>query len=377
MRIAISGRGVVTTHGSGVDRAWEALLRGLPGGDPVAADGAQFAARIPSAYRPHSSIPASAIGDMDAGALLAVESSLQALDEASLENPPGGSGRVAIADGLAFRAPGQGTLFVPYGEALARMLGVNGSVVELGGGEASGGAAVAAGMRLIESHAADAVIAGAAQVLQPSLIKHLRDQGQLTSGHSTPFDEANPGCVPGEGSAFFVLEAPDVAVTRGARVSAYLTGIGEAFDPAAEPLARASARSVGFALQSALAEAGIVQDQVDLVVICADGRPAVDRCESTALRRVFGKRAFDHPVVSTAAGSFGSTLAASGPLALSAAVEAMVHQEVFPVARGPGSRPEVGLAIATKAEPMRIDCAVVLVTGTGGSSNSFVLERST
>jgi len=371
----LTGYGVVTTHGSGVDAAWDALSRGAVAGNTVRLGAGVvdcFAATIPPDYRPHSSVPRNLAQVLDAGSLIAIDAAIQALEAAGLGAGAGDARRFAVADGFAYRAPGQGTLFAPYGQAVARALGVRGPVLEVGGAEASGAAAIAAGARLIEAGEADVVLAGAAQALQQPVVDHLVASGLASGSGARPFDESHAGCVPAEGAAYVVLESEDHARSRGLAPWAHLQGVAQLFDPTAEPLATSEAAEAGRSVQAALASAGFLQGQVDLIVSCADGRPAVDFSDGLGIRRTFGRHAHYAPVT-TVAGALGQALAASAPLALAMAAEAMRRQQVFPI---PGlQRPEQDLELpyARSLEAQRLEGVVVTCLGLGGTNVSMVL----
>jgi 3-oxoacyl-[acyl-carrier-protein] synthase II len=128
-----------------------------------------------------------------------------------------------------------------------------------------------------------------------------------------------------------VIEAEESARARGATAVAALAGIGELFDSTAEPLSTSDAGETGRAMQAALTAAGFIQNQVDFVVSCADGRPAVDFGDGYGILRTFGRHAY-YAGVTTVAASLGHALAASGPLSLVSALGSGRRQQVFPIA---------------------------------------------
>ncbi len=373
----ITGYGAVSSAGSGIAAAWAALERGAATGrdyDPDGAGPSFVAAAIPDDYGPNPGIPRNLAHFLDRGALLALDAALQAIESAGLSAGAGDSRRFAVADGLAFRAPRQPTLFVPYGQLVARALGVRGPVIETGGQEASGMAAIVAGARLIAQNDADVVVAGAAQALQRPILEHFASQGLAASGPPRPFDAAHAGLLPGEGAAYVVLESEAHARERGAAVLGRVTGVGEIFDPSAEPLEISGAPEAGRAMQGALGDAGFLQNQVDLTVSCADGRPAVDFADAYGLRRTFGRHSH-YAGVTTVAGTLGHALAASGPLSLAAALEAMRRQRVFPIAGFETAEQDLELAYVREARDERLDCALVTSMGVGGTNVSVILTR--
>lgn len=329
---------------------------------------------IPDDYHPNPGIPRNLAHFLDRGALLALDAALQAIEAAGLGAGAGDSRRFAVADGLAFRAPGQATLFVPYGHLVARSLGVRGPALELGGQEASGMAAIAAAVRLITQDQADIVVAGAAQALQRPILDHLASQGAASGATARPFDVAHAGLLPAEGAAYLVVEAEGHARERGAAVLGRIVGVGELFDPSAEPLAISDAPEAGRVMQAALGDAGFLQNQVDLTVSCADGRSAVDFAEGYGLRRTFGRHAH-YAGVTTVAGTIGHALAASGPLSVAMALEAMRRQRVFPIAGFETAEQDLELAYVREPRAERIDCVLVTSMGAGGTNVSLILTR--
>jgi 3-oxoacyl-(acyl-carrier-protein) synthase len=367
----------VTCWGSGFDSAWDALVEARPAGRDWLPDGAVsefFAAPLPDDYRPLSDIPRNLQHMMDRGSVVATDAALQALAMAGLGTGAGDARRFAVADGQAYRAPGQATLFAPYGHAVARVTGVRGPVVIEGGAEASGMAAIAAAVRLIARGDADVVLAGAAQALQEPVLEHLRAQGFAAKEHARPLDVGDGGLVPAEGAAYFVLESKEFAEARGASTLATVAGVGATFDPAAEPLATSLGDEAGRAMQSALGNGGYLQNQVDHIISCADGRPTVDASEAQGIMRTFGRHAY-YAGISTVAATFGHALAASGPLSVAYGLKTMRRNAVAPIHGFTKGRDGLDLTYVTETREEQVDCVLVNSLGLGGTNVSILLQQ--
>ena len=367
----------MTAHGSGVEPMWAALAEGRsPATDWSPDEGAETyrAGPIPDDYRPHTRIPRNLVHFLDRGSMIGLDAALQAVEAAGLTAGIADSRRFAVADGLAFRAPGQATLFVPYGQLVARTLGVRGAVVGLSGAEASGLAAVAEAAALVARGEADVVVAGAAQALQAPVLGHFAQQGLTASGEAHPLDAHPDGCIPAEGAAYVVVEAEAHARERDATVYARIAAATRTFDPLAEPLEPSDPAEAGRAMQAVLGAAGYLQNQVDHVASCADGRANRDASDAVGLTRTFGRHVY-YASVTAPAGALGQTLAASGPLALTYALEAMRRQQVAPAAgfREPPERSDLSVVLETRDE--RLDCVLVTSLGLGGSNASVLLQR--
>jgi 3-oxoacyl-(acyl-carrier-protein) synthase len=367
----------VTSAGSGPEAAWAALVAPAGAGREWSPDedaGAFFAAPIPDDYRAHRGIPRNLAHFLDRGSAIALDAALEALETAGLGAGAGDARRFAVCDGLPYRAPGQPTLFVPYGHLVARALQVRGPVECVAGAEASGLSAIGAAARIIARNEADVVVAGAAQALQRPLLDHLRAQGSVSSAPARPYDVSHEGFVPGEGAAYVVVEAEGHARGRGADVLARIAGIGNVFDPAAQPLALSDAPEVGRAMQAALGDAGYLQNQVDLHISSADGRPAADFAEGYAALRTFGRHAY-YAGVTTPAGALGCTLAASGPIGVALGLEALRRQHVFPISGFETAEKDLELAYVREARPERLDCILVTSLGVGGTNTALLLQK--
>ncbi|HEY8369840.1 MAG TPA: beta-ketoacyl synthase N-terminal-like domain-containing protein [Thermodesulfobacteriota bacterium] len=372
----ITGIGLVTTWGRGADAAWEALAGRRPAGRRwVPDDGppAAFAAALPDEYEPHPNIPARIAPLLDRGGAIALDAALQAVETAGFGPGSADARRFGVVDAIAYRAPGQPTLYVPYGQTVARALGIRGPVLTVGGGEAASASAIALAARLVAKGEVEVALAGGAQALQQPLIAHLRELG-AAEGPARPFDRSHAGFVPGEGAAYVVLERLEHAAARGREPLACIVGAGMTFDGSAEPFAFADPSESGRALQAALADAGYLQGQVDLVVSGADGRVQRDFCEGYALRRTFGRHAY-YASVTAPAGSLGTPLAAQGAVAVAVAVECLARQQVPPIAGFEEPEPDLELAYARELRAERLDCVLVTSFAPGGTSVALLLER--
>ncbi len=256
----------------------------------------------------------------------------------------------------------------------ARALGARGPVVSVAGAEASGMAAIAAAVRIIARGEADVVIAGAGQALQLPLCEHLRAQGFATRTAAKPFDATASGFVMAEGAAYLVIEGETHARERGATAVARVAGVGETFDTNAEPLTTSDAAEAGRAMQAALGDGGYLQNQVDLLVSCASGRGATDYADGMGAMRTFGRHAY-YAGVTSIGGALGFALAASGPLSLVFALEAMRRGETFPITGL--ETPEAGLDLSFVREHRteKLECVLVTSMGAGGTNVSLLLQR--
>lgn len=146
---------------------------------------------------------------------------------------------------------------------------------------------------------------------------------------SRPFSSRRGGIVAGEGAVVFALETAEHARARGAKPIAEIAGYGAALDAYGTTAPHPDGRGVAAAMRRAIADAGLVPDDVDHVSAHATGTRVNDPIEARAIRDVLGERA-DRVAVSSTKSAVGHLLAASGGFALLSTVLAVANDEVAP-----------------------------------------------
>jgi 3-oxoacyl-[acyl-carrier-protein] synthase II len=200
---------------------------------------------------------------------------------------------------------------------------------------ASAGHAIALGVRLIQSNAADLVLVGGTEdSFQANLMSGAFDALRALSrrnhdpqGASRPFERDRDGFVLGEGAGVIVLEEAGQALRREARIYAELAGVGMTSDghhvAAPVPDGEGAIRS----MQEAIREAELPPEEVQYINAHGTSTPLNDRIETLALRKVFGRHA-QKLAVSATKSMIGHLLGASGALGLIATVLS-IHQGVI------------------------------------------------
>jgi act minimal PKS chain-length factor (CLF/KS beta) len=373
--VVVTGVGVVSALGLGVDAFWTALVAGRTGIAPVtrfvAPPGALGAEVRGLAVRDVGHAPASR--RMDRTSLLALAACRLALADAgeprdgvptglALGSALGNLGETTLfLDRLLARGQGHALVFpnlvlnapLSYASIELAITGPSAVVTEQ---EASGEAAIAWGARQVAEGAVERCIAGAADELDPILFEVLHDAGALGAGAPRPLDPLAAGAALGEGAAALVLEPAFVAAARGARVYARLVppaGFGVPAPVHGWPRDAAP-------LASRLAP--LVAD-VDAVFAAASGRPALDAYEAAALARALGPHRVAVTATRGAVGDFG----AAGALAVAAAVRA-VHGGTVPPTPGARGAARDGLDVVHgAARRMPIRAALVDGLARGGA----------
>lgn len=128
---------------------------------------------------------------------------------------------------------------------------------------------------------------------------------------SRPFDKERDGFVIGEGAGCMVLEDYDYAIARGANIYGELVGYGMTADAYHITQPDPDGSGAKRVMQMALRKAGLSPDAVDYINAHGTSTPYNDRQESAAIKAVFGERAYKIPVSSTKS-MLGHSLGATG-----------------------------------------------------------------
>jgi 3-oxoacyl-[acyl-carrier-protein] synthase II len=384
--VAVTGIGVVSAFGHGVDPFWRGLVAGASGLRPIrrfeVPPGVALGGEVPPLER--QELVRTAIGRrIDWLSLMALAACRLALADAGLAPGTLVPARTALGLGSAWgnlqetaafldrlfaRGQGNPLLFpnlvfnAPLSYASIE-LGITGPTAMLSAGEVSGEAALAWGAEQVAEGAVDVCLAGGADELGAVLHQVLREGRLLARATPRPLDPAADGTCPGEGAAVLVLEPLARARGRGARIHARLTAApgfavrapvhGWARDPV--PLAEGLAGRLGDA---------------DAVFAAASGRPQLDAVEAAALVRALGGRHVAVTAVRGALGEFG----AAGALAAAAAALA-VSTGVVPPTLGLVPPARAGLDVVTGAARRgRVRVAAVGGLARGGLCRVLRLE---
>jgi 3-oxoacyl-[acyl-carrier-protein] synthase II len=190
-----------------------------------------------------------------------------------------------------------------------------------------------------------------------------------------PFSKNRSGMVLGEGAAMLVLEPWDRAVARGADIHGEVLGYGQSND--ASHITRPSVEGQAAAMKAALRAAGVGAQEVDAINAHGTGTQANDRCETAAIRAVFGARADRIPVSATKA-IHGHLLGAAGALECVLSLLAMQHEVALPTMHLQQADPECDLDYVANAARDGLAAQVMLSNSFafGGTNAVLVLRRA-
>lgn len=198
----------------------------------------------------------------------------------------------------------------------------------------SGSNAIGIGMHMIRHGQATRVIAGGVDAaLTPVVTNAWKEMRVLSTEHEhperacKPFSANRDGLVMAEGVALVVLEEMESAVERGATIYAEALGYGSTTD--AGHITMPDPEGEAQAIRRAISDAGIAPEEIDYINAHGTATKLNDMSETEAIKRVFGKRAYDIPVSATKS-MIGHSMGACGAIGFVAAMLALKKKVIPP-----------------------------------------------
>ena len=193
---------------------------------------------------------------------------------------------------------------------------------------------------------------------------------------SRPWDEGRDGFVMGEGAGIVVLEELEHAKARGARIYAEIKGYGLSGD-AYHVTAPSEDGDGGFrSMQNALKSAELDVDDIDYVNAHGTSTPLGDEIEVGAVKRLFGEHAYKLSMSSTKS-SVGHLLGAAGSVEAIFSTLALRDQVAPPTLNLENPSPGCDIdLVPLQARERRIEAVLSNSFGFGGTNASLVLTKA-
>ncbi len=320
-RVVVTGMGVVSPVGVGVDAFWSSLTSGTSGIRRITRfDPSPFPSQIAGEIRdfdPLAHLPRRDVVRTDPFIHYALVAAQEAIENAKLRidgqnarvgvsigSSMGGIGLFLAAQEILLRE-GAGAIspyampgYLPHMAAgwVSMRTGARGPIAAAATACAAGSQAIGDAFRTIQRGDADAMLAGGSDALiHPVVVgcfcalRALSTRNAEPTRASRPFDRERDGFVLAEGAGVLVLEELEAARARGVHVYAELVGYGltaDAHHPTA-PSEDGPARAMALAL----ADAGLRPEQIDYVNAHGTSTPHNDVNETRAIKHAFGPHA--------------------------------------------------------------------------------------
>jgi 3-oxoacyl-[acyl-carrier-protein] synthase II len=401
MRIVVTGMGIVSPIGTGIDQFWKNAVAGTSGIISIQSfDASKQRSRIAGevqGFDPATFLSAKQIEQTDRFTQLALHAAGQAMaDAGSLESYEPRRLAVSLGSGMGgfstfessaarrFQNKSVPPFTVPRIMAnsaaawIATKYGLKGINLTTSTACSSGANAIGMALDLLRSGKADAVVTGGAEAcVLPLTMVGFEALFALSTGFnndpahaSRPFAKGRDGFVMGEGAGILVLEREDAALKRGAKIYARLAGYGCACD--ATHIVAPDIDGQAAAMQTALEDAAMTPAQVDYINAHATSTPLGDVIETKAIKQLFGERAPEIPVSATKS-MIGHSIGASAAIGSIAAIMTLQTGTIHPTINLIEADPECDLNYTPNtATQKKVQTALCNAFGFGGNNASIV-----
>jgi 3-oxoacyl-[acyl-carrier-protein] synthase II len=408
-RVVVTGVGMLTPLGIGVEKSWASLCAGKSGISPITRfDASQLKCRVAGEindFHPEDFMDGKFIRRFDPFIQYALAAAVMAVADSGLKINDGNGDRVGVIMGTAvggWKSFETANAFVTKGELLkvppflilnatpnsaasviAIRFGARGPHHLVTEACASGTNALGLAFRCIQRGEADAMIAGGAEAsITASMMASLDLLGALTSKRnsepakaSRPFDGDRDGLVTSEGSGVLVLEELEAALKRGARIYGEIIGFGNNCDAYHYTSPTPDGRGPAQCIKLALMDAGIEAGQVDYINAHGTSTVVSDLSETRAIKKVFAKHTKTLAVSSNKA-ALGHMWGAAGAVEAIFSFLTMSRGIIPPTINQEYPDSECDLDyVPNQARKAKVEIALSNSFGFGGVNGSLVLRK--
>jgi 3-oxoacyl-[acyl-carrier-protein] synthase II len=335
-RVAVTGMGIVTSHGIGKTVNWQKTLAGESSIRPITlfdTAGYRTTRAGQLAELPLAPWRRMRGARLDRASHLLYHATAEALDESGVTAAAWNASRSAVTLGTTLGGMASGEryhrAYVRTGPARTRPsqvvdhlahaqpfhlmeeFSLRGVPLVFSNACASGANAVGNGFGLVRAGQADLALCGGYDPLCEFAFAGFHSLQALTSELCRPFDRRRSGLAIGEGAGVFLLEAWNRARARGARILGEVLGYGESNDAFHMTRPDPDGKSAALAVRRALQDAGAAPENVGYVNAHGTGTPFNDVSETASLLAALGPRAREIPV-SSSKSMIGHLLGAAG-----------------------------------------------------------------
>ena len=261
-------------------------------------------------------------------------------------------------------------------DLVANRLGIGGPRCSLMTACSSSASALGVGLDMIRLGRASRVLAGGTEALCGLTFGGFSSLRAMDHGPCRPFHRQRNGLTLGDGAAFLVLEAPDLAANRDVTIYADLAGYGISSDAHHLTAPAPDGRGARASMAAALEDAGLEPSRVQYINAHGTATRHNDPIEVAAIRGVFGSHAESLAVSSTKAAT-GHTLGAAGAMEAAVCCVALRHGFIPPTLRLDDPDPQCDLDLVPhEARKLEVEVALSNSFAFGGNNTSLVLTRT-
>lgn len=407
-RIVVTGVGLVTPLGTGVEKTWKNLCDAKSGVAPITRfDTDGYKVRIAAEVKDFNGLDhfdKKEIRHLDHYVQYAIVAAVEAVKDSGLVIDHRNCERVGVITGC-----GMGGLpvieanhtislergvrrispfFIPMAIPnmpsghISMRIGSKGPNLSHTTACAASTHAVGEAFRNIQYGDSDVIVTGGTEGVVCSLgiggfssMKALSTRNDAPQEASRPFDKDRDGFILAEGSGMLVLEELDHARARGAKIYAEIVGYGQTSDAYHIAAPPENGEGAARCMKLAIKDAGFAPDDIDYINAHGTSTPLNDRCETQAIKTVFGEHAYKLAISSTKS-MIGHMLGGAGGVEAVFTTLSVKNQIAPPTINLQEPSEECDLDyVPNKARGMKIRAAISNSFGFGGTNGVICIKR--
>jgi 3-oxoacyl-[acyl-carrier-protein] synthase II len=407
-RVVVTGMGLITPLGTGIQKTWEGICKGASGIDRITTfdttdSPVQIAGEVKD-FNPEDFIERKEIKKMDVFIQYALSAGSMAIEDAGMKITDANADRVGVIVGAGIGGiqtiERYHSVLLQNGQRRISPFFIPMLITNLAAGQisirfgargpnscvttacAAGTHAIGDSFKIIQRGDADAMIAGGSEsAITPLTIAGFANMKALSSRNDTPqkasrpFDVERDGFVIAEGAGIVVLEELEVALARGAKIYAEVTGYGMTADAYHMTAPDPEGRGVVNCMRVALRDAGIAPEAVNYINAHGTSTPYNDKHETSAIKHVFGEHVHQLAVSSTKSMT-GHLLGAAGGVEAAFCALALSESIIPPTINYEHPDPECDLDyVPNHARHIDLENVISNSFGFGGTNACIVLKK--
>ncbi len=408
-RVVITGMGVVSPIGIGIDTFEEALFEGRNGiAEITLFDTSSYRSQIAGEVRnfnPRDYLHPKQIRRMDRFTQMGMVAAEEAIKQAEISSNEDDSGEIGILVGsgvgglytigreqtvLLEKGPRRVSPFlVPMliaditSAQIAIKYGFSGPNLSISTACASGNHCIGEAFKIIQRGDAEVMVAGGAEAAITPLglagfcsMRALSTRNNEPAKASRPFDKQRDGFVIGEGAGVVVLEKWERARKRKIPIRGEIIGFGMSADAYHITKPIEDGRGLTEAMRRALLDARIPIEKVDYINAHGTSTPLNDKIETQAIKNLFGKYAYRIPISSTKSMT-GHLLGATGGVEMIACLLALEKAIIPPTINYEEFDPDCDLDyVPNQSREVKLQVAMSNSMGFGGHNAVLLVKKS-
>jgi 3-oxoacyl-[acyl-carrier-protein] synthase II len=409
-RVVITGMGLVTPVGIGVEDSWSAICAGKSGVSEITQfDASAYQTRIAAevkGFNAEDFMPKKEAKRNELFISYAMAATRMAMEDSGLKINSANANRVGVVTGcglgglgimedtilnVATKGPRRvSPFFIPMmiGNMAPGMIsihfGAKGPNLSLATACAAGAHAVGDSFIMIQNGRVDAMITGGTEaVVSPTAVagfnamKALSTRNDAPQKASRPFDRDRDGFVIGEGSGILILEALDHALERGVHIYAEMVGYGLTGDGYHMTSPSPDGDGAVRCMQAALDDAGLDAAQVDYINAHGTSTELNDLYETRAVKTVFKDHA-NKVAISSTKSMTGHLLGGAGGIETVFSALSVYHDMIPATINYENPAEECDLDyVPNVARQTTVNVAMTNSFGFGGTNATLILKKYT